>query len=64
MRTTSGTIEMHYTTTGPELDGSPNVRQVWSKMPLKNDFVDLLVQFGRLPIISVKQGLQICAELE
>ena len=55
---------MHYTTTGPALDGSPNVRQVWSKMAFKNDFVDLLTKYGRLPIKTVKQGLDLCAENE
>ena len=55
---------MHYTTTGPALDGSPNIRQVWSKMAFKNDFFDILTQYGRLPITTIKQGLDLYAEIE
>ena len=33
-------------------------------MPFKKDFIDLLTKYGRLPIKTVKQGLDLCAENE
>lgn len=53
---------MHYTSTA--LDGSPIVRQIWSKMAFKNDFVEVLTKYGRLPAKSVKKSLEIFAEFE